>query len=909
MYLNSNGWFRCIVILCMFCENVLAQSTPTIDKQNCMISGGYTPAFENVRGIAIHPSSDGKTHLIFPKEPTSQYKILKENGEVLSFTDKSRAEAMLAASSAIKEVPQILFDAASKKVLVKIGSEVQEFEMSEADWGRGQLSTILSQDKNTLVINTKSVYKNNQYRGVDREITVIDLKTKLQKKIQVLNTGEFLGWPERPSTHFLLHPKGSHLLFWSVDNGKIQVNLKDGSIKKVKSSAQYFDGQGRLCGRASSRNEAEIPRLFRRFDNYVCFDQEGGSEFIIPIKSVGIAPRVENLGENRVLVLDSVGVIQSASVLNYKQICSDKVQVDCGCDVPKIQGAGVSGVSDIRSMSLEALCQADLEVSRISNEEAAKQWDKLTGPIKSRLTESEGLLWLKRFAKPEGLDLNVHLGTLRGLIGSGFAKAYPDDMAAALSNVASKSEILFDSLVTTYPQVFQLKLSQNPKVCRSEKDKQKMKQGIYDIVMEKFKSAFRPHFDDLQGLSWLVNLNLDDTQKENLSEVGAYALTETTTDSYEARNIFASKIYKFSYHNLKKAFRLPYRDLTDLTLRRVGGRLEIIKLTLDPSSQPGGERLAGGFGIEKIDEVNISDIEKTNNIVLEKKWAYKGKQYKAKMDLKMEELKGSIVTAKPGPDYASMWKDGEFRTVVVAGANLGEHLTESTMKEYISYYSNQGFEMSAPKEMEDLPKYLESKTSGQGQMDVFIKEAHSDGDEKNLFRVSKRAKIVVGKKKTPKGEEWVEIIYPALGSQVHISNRDFGEWMRKRVSSDGGELLYLNSSCWSQTKAVYEVGAAATEKLLNVPTSTSMQVFQDHPKNIMRLALDGVRGGKNFAELRKTFMEDEGYSSGKKNRFIFPDEKGYTEKITDVAAKPLNIKMGIEELVDSHWTPYSIEDH
>ena len=133
--------------------------------------------------------------------------------------------------------------------------------------------------------------------------------------------------------------------------------------------------------------------------------------------------------------------------------------------------------------------------------------------------------------------------------------------------------------------------------------------------------------------------------------------------------------------------------------------------------------------------------------------------------------------------------------------------------------------------------------------------------------------------------------------------------MQKRDAEGGSELLYLNSSCWSKSKAVYEVGAAATDKLLNIPTTTSMQTFSDNPKNPMRLTLDSIRDEKSFSDIRASLKEDKGYSSGEKNRFIFPDEEEYRSKITKVVAKPLNVKMEMEQLEGSSWVPYSIEDH
>ncbi len=884
-----------------------AQSGQPQAQKECMMAGHYTPLFPDIYSLMHVSSADGKTHLFYDMLSTTEYKVLKEHGEVLSFSDESSAKAKLISLSP-SDLPKIAIDHKNGKIHIETISGTHEFFIAEAGW-LSRPDYLFSQDQSTLVFR-RSKWPDTKSNDKMIELTVIDLKKKTQRIIPVPEVSERY-WNQED-----LHPQGKEILFWGKNNGeRFQVNLEDGTKKKIEVYDWKYDEKGRLCRLEDVTTywESKAPTIGQHAKEFVCLDGRAGKKLVVPchINGQNIFD-VRSLNGDRVLLYKNSGENRFATILTYKEICSDKVQVDCGCDVPKISGAGVPGMSDIKAISLETLCKADAETSKVSAAELAKQWDKLTGPVKPSLTEAEGLLWLKRLAKPEGLNIDEHLGLMRGLIEAGFAKAYPDDMAAALSNLTAKSEYLFENLMAKYPQILDIKLGKNPQVCRSEKDKEKIKLGIYNFVDKKYKFLFRPKFEELGSLAWLVNLNLDDTQKESLAATGAFGLTESTADSNEGRDIFPSKIYKFSYHNLKKLFNLPYRDLTDMTLRREGDKLFLTKLTLDSSGgNSRSKQVAGGFGVENVEEISVSNVENAKNLAVEKRWEYKGKTYRTKIDLKMEEFNKSIVTTKAGPDYSSMWKDGEFRTVVVAGANLGGHLTESTMGQYISYYTSQGFEMGTPSDIDNFPKYLESKTKakGKGQMDVFIKEAHSDGDEKNLFRISEKAKIVIGKKKTPKGEELVEIIYPVPSSSVQLSNREFGEWMQKRDAEGGGELLYLNSSCWSKSKAVYEVGAAATDKLLNIPTTTTMQVFYDHPKNPMRITLDSIRNGKNFSDIRTNLKEDEGFSSGKKNKFIFPDEEDYKSQITKVVAKPLNVKMEMEQSEGSSWSPYSIEDH
>jgi hypothetical protein len=110
-----------------------------------------------------------------------------------------------------------------------------------------------------------------------------------------------------------------------------------------------------------------------------------------------------------------------------------------------------------------------------------------------------------------------------------------------------------------------------------------------------------------------------------------------------------------------------------------------------------------------------------------------------------------VVPTGKEPAYASLWKDGVLNGMVVTGSNLRD-LSKGVMDEYLECYRQDSFEFSdAEIQIDDFKGFLGQKVKS-GELDYFIKEAHSDGDEKNLFRLDKKARMSVGTKKLPNGQ-------------------------------------------------------------------------------------------------------------------------------------------------------------
>ncbi len=178
-----------------------------------------------------------------------------------------------------------------------------------------------------------------------------------------------------------------------------------------------------------------------------------------------------------------------------------------------------------------------------------------------------------------------------------------------------------------------------------------------------------------------------------------------------------------------------------------------------------------------------------------------------------------------------------------------------------------------------------------------------------MFRMGTKGRVIRGEKVLPDGQkEIVELVYPTAEGSTLLNNNEFGQWMSERASKSKQDLVYFNSSCWSDHKATYEIAAANTARFVNIPTTTMMLTFSTRDTNAMRLTLDAFRNKKDYSTMRSELQKNEGYQSGKMNHFIFPDEQEYVDKITSVVGHPISINTQIT--VDDgkgHVLPYSLE--
>lgn len=595
---------------------------------------------------------------------------------------------------------------------------------------------------------------------------------------------------------------------------------------------------------------------------------------------------------------------------NPHKTCEVKpVRVTCDCSK---DFSDPLNKARILSAARIALCQEPFE---------EKSWRTITKfPVSENgLTEEEALSWLLRFSKPSGFDGEKHLPILLGILGSPITEKYPREVTEGLAGVAYFSDRLFNELMGKFPRLKDLgqPLSKFKPVCANAKEKDEMQEYFFDILNGKINRHREVTLDLFRPYAGIAKGYLDDVQRYGLADDAGDELAATAHHEAGLADVFPSKLYKFSYNAMLSLLGEDFHDLTDVVLARDKDSVRIFRMYVrDP--QDGAVRSWAGFFYEDDKKLNVKDLpEKT---IQEVKWSYQGKKYEARISLDKVALTREVIDTSKSFRYGDLWKDQVLRGVVVSGSNLGPGASARVLDQYRAYFLDKHFHFSEPEVIPDLPAYLKSKVAGNEPMDYFIKEAHSDGDEKNLFRLNKRAKISRGEKINADGtKEVIELIYPAPESaeeasnpkerSVLLSNREFGSWIKEREKKVGTQLIYLNGSCSSYSKAVFEISAAASPLFVNLASMSSMDTFANYADNIVYIALEGIRSRLDHESIRSKMREfNAEYREKRDNYLAFPDEAIYKEKIGDLVRIPLDVDIKIrQKRPDGTSVPYSID--
>jgi len=537
------------------------------------------------------------------------------------------------------------------------------------------------------------------------------------------------------------------------------------------------------------------------------------------------------------------------------------------------------------------------------------------------LKPSEAVAWLLYFQKQNAFDPKLHAGIAAGLV-QHYRERFPGLTRELLKSVQVKSNQLFEHVTRGFENkdwepVISAKLELK---CSNDLEDQAMaKEATQMFETQKERFTARSKRKDWRPLDLfrpqLAELPKD--AKENFHDVVTQSLTNAAMDDYTFRGIFPSKVYKFAKHATDPIFGEPQKHTSDLTFAREASELTPMRFSTDPF-QPVGDQPSEignteyGFFAKSLPPIKFeATLKEGDRIPFKTEWDTQGKHYTADADIVVLAGSDKFVPKDKSLPYDKMWGDGKFSTLVVTGSNL-RTLALSTLKSYRDYHEAAGFEFADPVEVPNLKAYLKDKIAATDKVefapgsDLFIKEAHSDGDEKNLFRIDNTAKLVVGTRKVDeKTVEEVLLVYPSdknKGNQV-ITNREFGTWIREREKAKVAPLGYLNTSCWSVTKAIHEIEAAHSTSLINIPATTSVRCFANSPSNGEFQLLTAIREKANYEKIREKLGLTPLYKRGTDDRFIFPDDDDYDRQIRQVLKTPLDWEVKMTQ----DGKPYSFE--
>ena len=428
------------------------------------------------------------------------------------------------------------------------------------------------------------------------------------------------------------------------------------------------------------------------------------------------------------------------------------------------------------------------------------------------------------------------------------------------------------------------------------------------------------HWTFLRMLEPILSVLSEEEQDLYIEQI-TESLSNGATESIPLfQDVFQSKLFYVIYSHVKSWFGRNYKPVSDITIVRKKQAF----LTLILSSEPiqNHPSIETNFGIHYAvvedfsKALSPSEVEPGQELVNDLVgWSLlNGSSYRAHVQIDVQsqyQSEAFLITQNRGPDYESVWKDQKMTGLVIIGSSL-RSFSKILLENYLSYFKEQGFlftEIPVP----DFQPFL-TKKIGSCEIDYFLKESHSDGDERNVFRFDRVNSVLKGVRQTEGGQgEVVYLVFPKpfhFGKRetVLFSNLELAELIKQREEKGCGEITYFNTSCWSHVKARYEIETVHSPLLLNIPSRSTSDTFLNQEGDAIRQLVEAYRGGLNFDGFRKALEKNEGYKSGKVNQYLFPDERRYYNSVFEPISIPLRIQIDLERKEDGEWRTISPDE-
>lgn len=387
--------------------------------------------------------------------------------------------------------------------------------------------------------------------------------------------------------------------------------------------------------------------------------------------------------------------------------------------------------------------------------------------------------------------------------------------------------------------------------------------------------------NDLIDLRKYKNILSKDQKEAVANQVGDYLAPLATANGSVLQGAFPSLINWMITQRVREIFGLNIITLNDIWITPVAGSsyYQYSLLSTDEifsSEFPQHlnlQRLPSGifyYGKNNFYLTNnypayTEDEKRDGRLEKTVRWSTTDEQFKA--DIFAKPILEAAFASLPLSEInkKEFLQDRVLRGVVVFGSNLDRQTIEWTLGDYIEYLKARGFKIIDKAKLNDSVEYFKNLIAGDLPMDYLLKEAHSDGDMRNLLSIQKDG-YVIKASKTVKSNSLVgvnsnmsagtttEEVYLLFGdgnylNPVYISNQEMAKWIKERDLKRLGQLIYLNASCSSYSKAAAELTAIKSESFVEIPSITSVPVFRNSEDNIMFKMLEGIRQFQTFKEL------------------------------------------------------------
>ncbi|MGZ3722198.1 MAG: hypothetical protein ACXVA9_04660 [Bdellovibrionales bacterium] len=366
--------------------------------------------------------------------------------------------------------------------------------------------------------------------------------------------------------------------------------------------------------------------------------------------------------------------------------------------------------------------------------------------------------------------------------------------------------------------------------------------------------------------------------------------------SFLFADIFFSKLNYLTDAVIAPIFGEPRQFKIDVTDRPLGKAAEILLLSTFPTTGERVERTAFGIYLKPMATMQLPP-DVGSHVQRKFQWRSQGLQFEAAVDLTKTGNLADLIPKNSSFDYSQWRKRGSVTGLMMMGTNLGQQMSDDTLKSYRSFFEGMGYRFSKPDFDAAFLSTL-ARQIGSGELDYLIKEAHSDGDEKNMVRAPEAALVYKGVKVSKGMRETIYLVTSDYGNKgvraatgTLISNQNFGEWLRQRPAP----LFYLNTSCNSYYKVRREFSAAQTANFVPIASTTSVYEFANSPLNTTAIMIRDMLAQKDWKFMRAGMDKARKTLDRQEDKYILPNEEDYDTYVRKYLGMSLESKVNVSD--------------
>lgn len=362
---------------------------------------------------------------------------------------------------------------------------------------------------------------------------------------------------------------------------------------------------------------------------------------------------------------------------------------------------------------------------------------------------------------------------------------------------------------------------------------------------------------------------------------------------------YEPKVFQFFKQALRRDLGLDYVDLNDFMHTKSRNHVSFSVVSVDGPAAGDSDWL-NGLSYKNVDLVEIPAAGEPGMKFKEGAYAWhaNGRDYEARYSLTSMKDANDLAPNITRPDYEAFWADKKLTGAIFPGQNMGvgEAGAHDVMNEYRAFYEDRGFKFGKPKGVPAYDSFLEEEIKS-GRLDFAVKEAHAQGGDGDIVKLTNSGKIVTGTKKTAGKEEVVHLFYPdeekiLSGSLRPLQYDSVAQWMKAREQAGGKQLLFLDASCSGIGVGCRLASAAQTKNLIVIGSSNSLDTFTNSRGSSMYHLLEGFREKKSFLEMREAMMEGERAGDGV---YLLPGSAEWRKEVYGEAPRSADVKVEVFE--------------